>query len=418
MSTTICSRYYRGNSEALGWALDSVAGPVLFVSSAVFLATALLNLAKDAAGCSDIDTRYCTNRIYGFRPSSLLTSYSTIVGLVSATTLPVIGAVLDHTSHRKLVGLITALLMCVIAHCQALLNERNWFYIAISQLILATLGWIHALTLYAYLPELSSDSTELASWTASFHAIAYISMVLFLGYAVGLISLLGYRDNDILSSRTATISSSTIATICYSLSWIKFMKPRPAFRPIPEGSNLFTVGFKKNWKTFKLLKLKYRGLMWFFAASSVVEAASQSLATISITYMTYTLDMSAIQNGIAIIILFLFSSIGALCGKLSLKIATPIRSYQYALTITILNCILATIILTGPGQSIRAYFIACFWGVGAGWRSVVEKFATCRIIPKGQDAELMGLYLFSGQILVWLPTLIFTFMNEADVNPR
>ena len=38
------------------------------------------------------------------------------------------------------------------------------------------------------------------------------------------------------------------------------------------------------------------------------------------------------------------------------------------------------------------------------------------IIPRGQEAELAGFFLYCGQILTWLPPLIFTIMNEADIN--
>jgi hypothetical protein len=40
------------------------------------------------------------------------------------------------------------------------------------------------------------------------------------------------------------------------------------------------------------------------------------------------------------------------------------------------------------------------------------------LIPPGQDAELMGVYLFAGQILTWLPPLVFTVLNEVGVNQR
>lgn len=36
-------------------------------------------------------------------------------------------------------------------------------------------------------------------------------------------------------------------------------------------------------------------------------------------------------------------------------------------------------------------------------------------MPKGQEAELAGFYLYCTQILGWLPPLVFTFFNE---NPN
>ena len=55
---------------------------------------------------------------------------------------------------------------------------------------------------------------------------------------------------------------------------------------------------------------------------------------------------------------------------------------------------------------------------GIGWKYTAERCLVCQIIPKGQDAELMGYYLFAGQILLWLPLLIFTVLNEKGVNMR
>jgi MFS-type transporter involved in bile tolerance (Atg22 family) len=40
------------------------------------------------------------------------------------------------------------------------------------------------------------------------------------------------------------------------------------------------------------------------------------------------------------------------------------------------------------------------------------------IIPEGQSAEYMGIYLFWGQVLSWVPPLVFTSLNEAGVSQR
>ena len=44
--------------------------------------------------------------------------------------------------------------------------------------------------------------------------------------------------------------------------------------------------------------------------------------------------------------------------------------------------------------------------------------AAVMIIPEGQSAEYMGIYLFWGQVLTWLPPLVFTSLNEAGVSQR
>ena len=37
-------------------------------------------------------------------------------------------------------------------------------------------------------------------------------------------------------------------------------------------------------------------------------------------------------------------------------------------------------------------------------------------MPKGQEAELAGFFLYCTQIIGWLPPLVFTIMNEYDFS--
>ena len=85
---------YGGNQEALGWAMDMIGRSTAFVSAGAFLATALLRLAKEAAGCEteappgETKVPECNERIYGIRPSSLLTTYTIVVGVFSSILMP------------------------------------------------------------------------------------------------------------------------------------------------------------------------------------------------------------------------------------------------------------------------------------------------------------------------------------------
>jgi MFS-type transporter involved in bile tolerance (Atg22 family) len=40
------------------------------------------------------------------------------------------------------------------------------------------------------------------------------------------------------------------------------------------------------------------------------------------------------------------------------------------------------------------------------------------ITPKGQEAEMMGVYIFCTHILTFLPPLFFTLLNEAGLSMR
>ena len=48
----------------------------------------------------------------------------------------------------------------------------------------------------------------------------------------------------------------------------------------------------------------------------------------------------------------------------------------------------------------------------------MDRLLAATIIPEGQDAELMGFYLFADISLSWLPPIIFTALNEAGLSER
>ena len=211
---------------------------------------------------------------------------------------------------------------------QIFISESNWFAMVIVQVFSTLVAWIHTLTAFAYLPELTDDAKLLASWTATFHINQFIALVLFLVYMIGILKATGFGENVILASRVASISSLAIATPCYMWTWTSLMKRRDACRPLPEGSMLATVGFRKVFRTSIILYRSYRALMWFFINVALVDAAIQSIAPIFLTYMADTLQMAAAEYGIAILMVFVFGILGTIIGKVSMSWVNPIRSNQ------------------------------------------------------------------------------------------
>lgn len=49
-----------------------------------------------------------------------------------------------------------------------------------------------------------------------------------------------------------------------------------------------------------------------------------------------------------------------------------------------------------------------------GWYYPTEALTFSSLTPKGQESELSGFFLYCGEIMSWLPPLIFTFINESE----
>ena len=419
-----CGRkVFNGNREALAWALDSVGRSIQGISSASFLATAILNLAKEAAGCEteplagETDIPECNGRVYGIRPSSLLTSYSVVVGVLATIFMPLIGAIIDYTSHRLRVGRVLAVISCALMIPTLFVSENMWFVVAVVQILQGFVGWGLNLIKYSYLPELTEDKELLNKYVASFTAIPFGGMVLFLVVLIGSFSFAGIADDDILSAQISQGIACIILTLTMVFAYARLFEARPPSHILPEGTSLFTAGFRQVYQTGCHIVNHHRALKWFYVQNAFTDAMLESLPVVVITFTTDTLEFTSTENGIVIMITLVSSIPGSLiAGWLNHRFKKPIMSTISALLLLVTTNVLAGVFLRGPDQKIGSYIAAIGWGMGFGWNRTCNEFMSSTLIPKGQDSEMMGIFLLTRSFLAWIPPLMFTLLNEAGVE--
>jgi MFS family permease len=78
----------------------------------------------------------------------------------------------------------------------------------------------------------------------------------------------------------------------------------------------------------------------------------------------------------------------------------------------------STAYLDGPDKKNATFGLSSTWGFCMGWTYPSQRVLFVTLSPKGQEAEIMGCFFFIGQVLGWLPPLLFTVMNEHGVNMR
>jgi hypothetical protein len=96
----------------------------------------------------------------------------------------------------------------------------------------------------------------------------------------------------------------------------------------------------------------------------------------------------------------------------------PLNSYRLGLVLVAALVALTVAILRGPENRNAAFGMASLWGFSMGIMYPSQRVLFCTLIPKGQETEFMGLFVFAGQLLGWLPALLFTIMNENNVDIR
>ena len=405
--------------EATAWAMDASARAPIN-QAGVFVGTALLRLAAADAGCERPAT--CENTIYGFRPSSLLTVTSAITGVTAALLMPVFGAIVDHTRHRKFVGILSALIVTLITAVQITISESNWLMILVLEAIGGFSLLVHVAAVFAYLPDLTHDESDLTHYTSRFNIRQFCVQTLYVGILVIIGAIRGVDDSlggSVRTARGALLIALVIAAPLFAYAWTFLFRKRDALSEVPDGSNIVTAGFARVRRTCSNIWSRYHALRWFMISLLwSPEAGAGKVFSIAVTFITVYLEMSAQQVAYISLILLASNLPGSIVSKWACQRFNPLGSYRAGLLFLAGTIAAASAALTGPERRNLIYLFAALWGMTVGWMYPSQRVLFCTLIPKNQETELMGLFVFCGDILGWLPPLIFTVMNERNVDMR
>ena len=366
---------FYGTPEALAWACTVVGQAGIFIGIGAFIGPALVTLAKEEAGCEtepvesgDASTvPECHGTVYGFKPSSLLTIMSSIVGISSAIIIPIVGAVVDYTAHRRLIGRWCSGMYSILILTLVFLNDDSWFALSIVLLVAVSIGWAQGMLFYAYLPELTDDESRLNEYSKTFTVLIFSTMVVYLAVVMGIAMAFGFAEDDVAVARCGAVVAFVLGAVLFYAAWGILFEERPASHILPEGQSLWGAGFRQVYRTTIKIYRDYRALKWFYVSICFGDAAIQSLSVIAITYITDQLQLSSQEVGAAALLMLLGSIPGALVGAFVNKRFNPIRSSGLSVLGMIIGTTLAAIFLKEPGQQMLTYFFAFLWGGGTGW---------------------------------------------------
>ena len=412
-----------GKPEALGWLLGMTGQTLVLLGVATFLIPALVTFARMEVGCAteipEGEDRLpeCNKKVRGFvKPSSMITTTTSILSLCVAFFTPLFGAIVDYTHHRRTIGRVLAALYVCVLFPQIFISENTWFPLVILLLAMALIAVALTLVLHAYLPELTEDEDELNDLTKVFLAGPGITVIVFVVAVIGISIVRGVDGEDGPTAQIAAVMGLVSISFCFTLAWGVLLQPRPATHTLREGQSLLTSGFTQIIHTIRKLHKHNKVLLWFFAAVALGDV--KPLTGIALAFLSENQQFSSADVGIAAIVLLVSVIPGAaLSGYFNRKI-NPIKSSILSLILMSITTCVGAVVLTGPGQKIRSYAIIAGWGIFGGWKTASTNMLVAAILPTGQDTELMGFYLFSDTSLSWLPPLIFTSLNEAGLTQR
>ena len=334
--------------------------------------------------------------------------------MLAAVILPLFGAIVDHTPYRRKVGIWSAVLLAVIKGVEAVVSARTWFFVAILQTISGALYFVHTSATWAYTSELTDNHKQQTKFNAYFFVVLYVSTLLFLAEVLAF--AFTFHADDVGTARISQVITCITSSAFFGFSWRYLFRERPALSRLPHGSTLLGTGFQMIRASSIMIHQELPGLKWLMCAIMSSESATAALITIATTYMSHFLEMNANEIGFVFLAVLIMGAPGSKLGEVIGLRYDPLISAKACTIFFIVSTTLASVVLTGPGEKHLTAVFGILWGLGLGWLHPMHSTLFITITPTGQETELMSMYLFCGQVLSWLPPLLFTILNEAGVQ--
>ena len=383
-------------NDACAWSMASVGrGPINQMGG--YTGNAILILATLEAGCFNPLT--CENSLWlGLKPSSLLTLISAIMGVLGAITMPVVGAIVDHTSYRWHLGAASAFIMVATAGGQIAIGKETWVMVLVFDAIQTFASLVFTTAHFAYLPDLTLNQDDIGHYTSRFGMnqygvqLFYVTLVIAAGLARG--PQENFIASAVQSAQDAAGMAFGLSFITLGYSWAFLFNRRPALSKVPEGSNLLTTGFVQVGKTTRKVWAKYRALRWFmFSLLWSLEAGAGVMVSVAVTYGTVVLRFDGLDIARGSLLIIAGLLVGAFFSKFTVRWWNALNSYRVAMLYFALVLFFTTVFAKGPEDRGIAFGMSYLLGFAVGWTYPSQRVLFCTLTPKGQETEFMGLFV-------------------------
>ena len=296
----------------------------------------------------------------------------------------------------------------------------TWFPMAILQAIAGFLYMVLILAIFAYQPDLARQVGEakMTKFQGNFGSLQFGLEVVFLVVAWGLSVLLKFNGGGEDAVRLAHVTQAmdVIWSIPTGILTWRLLPHVPASRTLPEKQRLWSAGFKQNWQTVKRIHRDFRKSLFLFLVGSIfAEASAAAFTSVAVIYLAEVIGLSSSQVAIFFIVALIAFVPGTQLASVVASKINPKNSLIISLTLLAIVSIVGAMTL-GKGTVVGAYVWGCAVGILLGWFYPTEAVVFALCLPKGQDSELAGFFVYSTQILVWLPPLIFSALVNAGID--
>ena len=379
----------------------------------VLFAPYMIEVAGKAAGCSDPDES-CTKTVsvlgLDLAAGSLpfyLTSFATIA---SAFVLPVVGAMVDRSAHKKR---HMAFFAWAGAACGSLLffmKDENWQIGAFAVVTASILAGCSVISYSAILVDISTederDRVSSRGW-----AFGYLGGGLLL--LINLVVVLG-SGTTALSVRLSLLSACVWWAGFTLIPFLRLRDVEPVAKVRAPGG-LVRSSFGQLWATLKELR-GYPMTLTFLIAYLFYNDGIQTVIFAASTFGTKTLGFdSSVLIATILVIQFVAFGGALLFGRL----ADRYGAYRIILAGTFAWMAIVVVAIFLPRGNVALFLlIAVAIGVVLGGTQALSRSFFSLLIPRGREGEYFALYHACERGTSWLGTLVFGIVFQLTGSYR
>jgi UMF1 family MFS transporter len=383
----------------------------------VLFAPYMITVAGRAAGCPDPDeTCDRTVGLLGLHLAAgslpfYLTSFATIA---SAFVLPVVGAFVDRSAHKKwhMAGfawagsLFTALLF--------FLRGDNWQLGAVCIVLSSVLGGCSLVSYYAILVDISTederDRVSARGWAWGYLGgglLLAVNLAVFLGHdALGLSSALAVR---------LSMLSAALWWAGFTLIPVTRLHDHPPRHVVSEGGSLLHRSFGQLWTTLKEMR-GYPSTLTFLVAFLFFNDGIQTVIAVASTYGAKQLGFGQ-SVLIATILLIQFVAYGG--ALLFGRLAQRFGSYRCILWgIYGWMAVVVLAVLLPPHNVVLFLALGIAIAIVLGGTQALSRSFFSLLIPRGREGEYFALYNACERGTSWFGTFLFGVVFQLSGSYR
>lgn len=406
--------------EQRSWYWYDWANSAYITTTLTVLLSPYLTVVAKRAACPGQDTDLAcraTLSVLGVpvSPGSLALYTITAATLFSAAVLPLVGAAVDRSGHKRTLLCRIAWIGAVAASAMVFIGGTRW-WLGVLLTLVANLAMGCSLVIYdAILVDISTaderDAVSSRGW-----AFGYVGGGLLLAVNLGLVTA---HDTVGLSDEWAVRVSLLSAGLwwgAFTIIPFRGLRDRP---PVAvehvEAGNPLVAAFGQLWRTLRDLP-QFPQTMLFLVAYLFYNDGIQTVIYASSVFGQEELKLSTGSLITTILVVQFVGFVGALVFG---RIAGRIGARRAVLASLALWCVVVGIGYYLPERRPDLFIVlGAFIGLVLGGAQALSRSMYSQLVPRGREAEYFSLYQATERGTSWFGTLLFGLIYQLSGSYR